>query len=396
MANFPAAGYLSDAGRTKGEMKVAMEDQLLATKQIPGSGIAETTLTIAGGIVTPVGGVHAIDTESASVADDLATIATTNLPDGSMLWLRPVSAARVVTVKHNAGGAGQIAVKGAADLALTSPSLWLVLKRTGTDWEEVARFSATSVAPSYGASVVRGAVGAYASPTTYTVSSAALIVFVNPTTGVVTRRVANQGTLTVSTASQGRNGLDYATPVTGATWHYLYYTDDGTTPALRLSKNAPGTGPALANGETGAAFITALYITTGFRVTRLRGDRVDWSDQTIGQVLTAGNAGSYTAISLSAHVPPEGVCPEARITIAAGVNIAANSLVTVGIDLSLDGSTMWSIFALAGSSGVVADWILYPPAVPVPNWSQQIYYHRYGSNSPSSVYVLGYRTPNGG
>jgi hypothetical protein len=391
MANFPAAAYLSDAGRTKGEMKVAMEDQLQATKQIPGAGLAETTLTIAGGIVTPVGGVHAIDTESAAVADDLATIATTNLPDGSMLWIRSVSASRVVTVKHNAGGAGQVTLKAAADLALTAPTLWLVVKRTGTGWEEVGQFAASP--SNFGASVVRGAVGAYASTTTYTVSSAAEIVFVNPTTGVITRRVANQGTLTVSTASQGRNGLDYATPVTGSTWHYLYYTDDGTTVALRLSKNAPGTGSTLANGETGAAFITALYITTGFRVTRLRGDRVDWSNQTIGQVLTSGNAATYTAVSLTAHVPPESVCPEAQITIAAGVNIAANSLVTVGIDLSLDGTNQWSIVALSGSSGVVADWILYASPVPLPNWSQQVYYKRFGS--PSSMYVLGYRTPNG-
>jgi hypothetical protein len=31
--------------------------------------------------------------------------------------------------------------------------------------------------------------------------------------------------------------------------------------------------------------------------------------------------------------------------------------------------------------------------VPLPNWSQQVYYKRFGS--PSSMYVLGYRTPNG-
>lgn len=68
-------------------------------------------------------------------------------------------------------------------------------------------------------SIVRGAVGAYASATTWTLTSAAFLAFFNPTSGVINKLVTAQGALTVSTATQGRNGLDYATPVTASTWH---------------------------------------------------------------------------------------------------------------------------------------------------------------------------------
>lgn len=118
-------------------MKGYMGDQADAIKEMVG-GAAATTLTIAAGSVTPTLGCHLVDTEAASASDDLTNIVTTNHPDGRFLVVSMVDAARVVTVKHNAGGAGQIALSGSSDVVL-SVGGWLLLKRTGANWEEVFR-----------------------------------------------------------------------------------------------------------------------------------------------------------------------------------------------------------------------------------------------------------------
>lgn len=100
-------------------------------------GVAETTLTIASGSITPIAGIHSVDTEGGAASDDLANIVTTNLQDGRLILIRSVSAARVITLKHNAGGAGQIALTAGIDLILADPSEFVLLKRTGANWEQV-------------------------------------------------------------------------------------------------------------------------------------------------------------------------------------------------------------------------------------------------------------------
>lgn len=136
MTDFPAANYLTNVARQEGEMQTGFENWLAATKQLPG-GLAETSLTIATGSITPTRFAHSVDTEGAGAADDLTNIDNTNLPDGALLLLHSVSAARVVTVKHAAGGTGQISLIDGADIVLDDPKIQILLKRNGTDWEEV-------------------------------------------------------------------------------------------------------------------------------------------------------------------------------------------------------------------------------------------------------------------
>lgn len=145
MSQLPAAGYLNNASRTEGEMKTAFEDQLAGIKQIPGAptAVAAATLTIASGSVTPSGGAGAIfllDTEAAAATDDLTNIIQTNLPEPGLLLLGLANAARVVVAKHSAGGAGQISLRTGGDFVLGDVNHWLLLKRTGTLWEEIWRF----------------------------------------------------------------------------------------------------------------------------------------------------------------------------------------------------------------------------------------------------------------
>jgi hypothetical protein len=44
-----------------------------------------------------------------------------------------------VVVKHNAGGSGQITLSKGVDLTLFDTTMWLLLRRSGTSWEEVMR-----------------------------------------------------------------------------------------------------------------------------------------------------------------------------------------------------------------------------------------------------------------
>ncbi len=138
MVAFPTAAQVNDVENTVAEQQQAFADWLNATLQLLGSQ-AETTLTIASGSATPTRGCHAIDTEGAAASDDLTNLATTNLPDGNFLLIRCANASRVVTVKYNAGGAGQIALADGLDFVMNSLTLWLLLKRTSSNWEEVLR-----------------------------------------------------------------------------------------------------------------------------------------------------------------------------------------------------------------------------------------------------------------
>jgi hypothetical protein len=99
---------------------------------------ADTELTIASGSVTPTQGNHSIDTEGDAATDNLSNIVTTNLDDGRLLMLRCENNARVVTIKNEAGGAGQIHSADGKDIVLDDTSTLLVLKRNGADWYEVS------------------------------------------------------------------------------------------------------------------------------------------------------------------------------------------------------------------------------------------------------------------
>lgn len=159
MTAFPAANAISGAS-TVADLKAAHEAHLAACKQLLG-GAARTTLTIASGAVLPVSAVHLVDTEGAAAADDLANITQTNLPDGSLLILASVDAGRVVTLKHAAGGAGQLSLIGSADLALASPADGVLLERSGTSWVMLCKLGAwsSSLIDGLAASAARTALG---------------------------------------------------------------------------------------------------------------------------------------------------------------------------------------------------------------------------------------------
>lgn len=139
MAILPIDGYLSDGGRTEGEMKVAFEDQRDVIAEVLG-GSAETELTISSGSVTPTGASHRIDTEADAGSDLLDHINQTNHPDGRFLQIRAENASRNVTLVHGAGGDGQLLLANSTNFILTDTVTRVLLQRSGTTWLEVQRF----------------------------------------------------------------------------------------------------------------------------------------------------------------------------------------------------------------------------------------------------------------
>lgn len=105
-------------------------------------GQSDVVLTVSATSVTPTQRNHAVDTSGG--AANLANIATTNMAEGWLLILRANNIANVVTLKHEAGGAGQIHLANSTDLILNSAAMMITLKRIGADWYEISRSSIDS------------------------------------------------------------------------------------------------------------------------------------------------------------------------------------------------------------------------------------------------------------
>jgi len=82
---------------------------------------APSELTISGGNVTSTQALHLIDTENDDAADDLNSIIATGY--SGVIYVRPVSAARVVTLKH---GTGNMEL-GGSDVVMDSLDKWIAL-----------------------------------------------------------------------------------------------------------------------------------------------------------------------------------------------------------------------------------------------------------------------------
>lgn len=145
MPTFPAATAISNAAN-QGTAKTLFEDWLATTKQLSGAA-ARSTIVIASDQATPTQFAHKIDTESSAATDDLKQVLQGNLPDGSLLLLSIVSAARTVRVWNAAGGTGQITLKSGDNFYLADPSHYLLLLRSGSTWEEIERFPNAPLVP---------------------------------------------------------------------------------------------------------------------------------------------------------------------------------------------------------------------------------------------------------
>lgn len=135
--SLPAAGYFNTS-ITNQEAKDAQDAMLAVIRELPGG--ESGSLTIASGrLPSPDKAFIRVDTEGAAPADDLDYIGMDTLPAGRLLIIASVDAARVVTVKHNAGGGEHIILADGEDLVLDDTTMHLILRRSATVWFEVGR-----------------------------------------------------------------------------------------------------------------------------------------------------------------------------------------------------------------------------------------------------------------
>lgn len=329
----PAVDYLNHNTRTEGEMKLAFEDFLKGLKQVPGAGVAEQALTLATDAITPAvgaSGIISVDTEAAAAADNLATIVLTNVPDGSCLWLRIANNARVVTIKHLAGGSGQISLRSAADLVMTATTQWLCVKRTGTLLEEQWRS---------GKEVLKGA----------TADGLTLTGGLNH----AKTTVASATTPDIFATTVG-DYIDYTGTVscTG----FVAATQAGAERELRCAGAAPFVAGAnmlidgYASGETFTAtaddrVIVRAETTTQFRLT-IRKRNAKSINSSLPFVIAGG-----TADAITANFTPDLVLADEPIF--ALVMGAANATTTP--TLAVDGGTARTIVKKGGSALVAGD-----------------------------------------
>lgn len=145
MTALPVADYFKDPSRLNSQAKAAQDDILAVIRELLG-GEAESTLTILTGSITPTRATHSVDTEGGAGTDDLTNIDYTNHPAGRILLIRTTNTARDITVKHAAGGVGEIILSDGSDFTMTDITQYLLLQRRGTQWVEIIRWYATDVA----------------------------------------------------------------------------------------------------------------------------------------------------------------------------------------------------------------------------------------------------------
>lgn len=119
----PAVGFFTASPNTTA-CKAGLDAMLAFTRQSVG-GADESELTIASGSVAATQAQHTIDTESDAAADDLSNVTVSGM-DAQWVLLRMENSARIVTIKHEAGGAGQLSLSHGQDLILASTQEWVL------------------------------------------------------------------------------------------------------------------------------------------------------------------------------------------------------------------------------------------------------------------------------
>lgn len=219
-------------------------------KRTPGAE-APSELTLSSDSVTPTKSHHTIDTEGDASTDNLATVVTTNIPDGGLLLLRADNTARDVVVKH---GTGNIFLFNSADFTLDNTEKSLILRRNGSNWYEVVRGGVTSAA----SGIPIGGNGTRQCPTSGSISGVYYHHGDLTTTGAWTiadgTRIYCDGTITINhaptltrpnNAGQGTTGSSYYPGSTGqglGGGHFPFFYP------LRTSCGGGGFGGAGGNG----------------------------------------------------------------------------------------------------------------------------------------------------
>lgn len=130
-------GFISNAARIISDIQTALEAMVLFAGEHLGAA-AESTLVISGGAVTPpTNGGNLFSVDTAGGAGNLTSITNTNVPDGRLVLIRCANpSVNLVTVVTGSG----ITTTDATNVTFSSTKQWMLLKRTGSGFEEITRF----------------------------------------------------------------------------------------------------------------------------------------------------------------------------------------------------------------------------------------------------------------
>lgn len=139
MTDLPTKTDLTSSGTTETEFQSAIGDLYDFIAQLADTGTKES-LSISADAITPSQGIVILDTEASDATDNLKNISNTNL-GGKVLFIRPVSSARTIVLKHMAGGGGQLYLTAAADLSMTNSQQMIAFlwNSSSSRWEEFWR-----------------------------------------------------------------------------------------------------------------------------------------------------------------------------------------------------------------------------------------------------------------
>lgn len=148
---------------------------------------------------------------------------------------------------------------------------------------------------------VRGLTGnRHATPTSFTLSGAAYVVFTNAVGESITQVGVTSLTVDATLSGPAENGRDQAGAFSNQ-WVHIYYIWNGSTVKLIASASAPPTGPTLPSGVTYFAYATSIYYATEFAQAYLLGNKV-YTDIAAITGLTSTSVASIG--SLTTQVPP--------------------------------------------------------------------------------------------
>jgi hypothetical protein len=143
MTDFPAHQYITNTARTVAEVRSAMDDWLMATKELlAGSQAQRAPVATVLAADEPIIGV----TGSGAVSIDQIT--TTQFKNGrALLMLYASTGATSLTIVHTASpAANNITVRGGVNFVMQPQDYILLLRDTGGVWREVARYEGTATA----------------------------------------------------------------------------------------------------------------------------------------------------------------------------------------------------------------------------------------------------------
>lgn len=137
-ATLPADGYITDAGRTTGEVKGGVDDTLDVLRRLIGAVAAEVA-TISTGTIAPSGGLLLVENEGAVSTDFLDFLTPTPYDDGSVVQLIPKSSPNNTIIRHDQGTNGFV-LNDATDWTMTG-NHWIKFRwNAGTSkWRELSR-----------------------------------------------------------------------------------------------------------------------------------------------------------------------------------------------------------------------------------------------------------------